>query len=168
MFRWKKLAADIDVTPNPLLSGEFSINDDEKIWKFPQVPCLVSLLFLIYINDLPCIIKNWKVSMYADNTSLYHFSKDVTQLNGAVNEDLGKLDRWLKGNKLSLNVTKTHSMLITTKHKKNHLEISSQTFQPSIHETNVEVASNTKYLGVQIDEHPSWKEHISLACNWLL
>ena len=72
----------------------------------PHGSCLGPLLFLVYINDLPCIIKNSKVSMYADDTSLYHLSKDISQLNGAINEDLGKLDRWLKGNKLSLKVTK--------------------------------------------------------------
>ena len=110
----------------------------------PQGSCLGPLLFLVYINDLPCIIKNSKVSMYADDTSLYHLSKDISQLNWAINEDLGKLDRWLKGNKLSLNVTKTHPMLITTKHKKKYLYISGQSFQPSIRETNVKVASNTK------------------------
>ena len=98
--------------------------------------------------------------MYADDTSLYHFSKDISQLKKAISEDLGKLDRWLKGRKLSLNVTKTHSMQITTKHNKMLLEISGQAFQPSIRETSVEVASNTKYLGVQLDEHLSWKEHI--------
>ena len=76
-----------------------------------QGSCLGPLLYLVYINDLPCIIKNPKVSMYADNTSLYHFSKDISQLNEPISEDLGKIDRWLKGNKLSLNVTKTHSML---------------------------------------------------------
>ena len=129
----------------------------------PQGSCLCPLLFLVYINDLPCIIKNSKVSMYADDTSLYHFSKNISQLNWAINQDLGKLDRWLKGNKLSLNVTKTHSMLITTKHKKKYLDISGQTFQPSIRETSVEVASNTKYLGVQLDEHLSWKEHIKVV-----
>ena len=110
----------------------------------PQGSCLGPLLLLVYINNLPCIIKNSKVSMYADDTSLSHFSKNISQLNWAINEDLGKLDRWLKGNKLSLNITKTHSMLITTKHKKKYLDISSQTFQPSIRETSVEVASNTK------------------------
>ena len=56
--------------------------------------------------------------MYADDTSIYHSSKDITQLNTALNEELRKLDRWLKGNKLFLNVAKTRSMLITVKQKK--------------------------------------------------
>ena len=33
----KKLAADIDVTPNPLLSGEFSINDGEKTFNIRAI-----------------------------------------------------------------------------------------------------------------------------------
>ena len=53
---------------------------------------------------LPCIVKKSKVSMYADDTGIYHSSKDITQLNTALNEELRRPDRWLKGNKLSLNV----------------------------------------------------------------
>ena len=53
--------------------------------------------------------------MYADNTSIYHSSKDITQLNKALYGDPKKLDIWLRWNKLPLNVYKTRSMLITTK-----------------------------------------------------
>ena len=55
--------------------------------------------------------------MYADDKSLFHQSRDLTQLNEAINSDLKKLETWLNGNKLSLNVAKTHSMLISTKQK---------------------------------------------------
>ena len=60
-------------------------------------------------------------------------------------------------NKLSLNVAKTRSMLITTKQKKKYLTASNQALQPSIREEHVEVICNTKYLGVQIDENLTWK-----------
>ena len=83
----------------------------------PQGSCLGPLLFLIYINDLPQTVQGSSVTMYADDTSLCLQSQDLTQLNEAINSDLTKLETWLQGNKLSLNVAKTHSMLIFTKQK---------------------------------------------------
>ena len=66
------------------------------------------------INDLSLAIKNSKTSMYAHDASIYRCSKDMSQLNKEINDDLEKLDEWLMGNKLSLNVAKTHSMLIAS------------------------------------------------------
>ena len=60
--------------------------------------------------------------MDADDTSLCYQSHDLTLLNEAINGDLRKLDTWLQGNKLSLNVAKTHSMLVSTKQKHNILK----------------------------------------------
>ena len=83
----------------------------------PQGSCLGPLLFPFYINDLPQAVRKSTVSMYADDASLCHQSSDITQLNEAINSDLAQVEKWLKGNKLSLNVMKTHSMLISTKPK---------------------------------------------------
>ena len=83
----------------------------------PQGSCLGPLLFLIYINDLPLTVQRSSVTMYADGTSLCYQSRDLTQLNEAMNSHLKKLETWLQGNKLSLQVAKTHSMLISTKQK---------------------------------------------------
>ena len=88
----------------------------------PQGSCLGPLLFLIYINDLPQAVQKSSMSMYADDTSLCHQSSDIAQLNKAINSDLAQVEKWLKGNKLSLNVMKTHSMLISTKPKHKTLE----------------------------------------------
>jgi len=68
----------------------------------PQGSCLGPLLFLVYINDLPYSVKNAKVSIYADDTSLALQSENISQLTAALNEDLRNLHLWLKGNKLSL------------------------------------------------------------------
>ena len=122
--------------------------------------CLSSLLFLVYINDLSLAIKNSKTSMFADDTSIYRCSKDVPQLNREINEDLEKLDEWLMGNKLSLNVAKTHSMLIASQQKHKSLAHSNIRFDPKIREREIEIRSKAKYLGVLIDENLTWKEHI--------
>jgi len=88
--------------------------------------------------------------MYADDTSIYHSSKDIMQLNTALNEELRRLDRCLQGNKIYLNVAKPRSMLITA---------SNQALQP-IREEHIEVICNSKYLGVEIDENLTWKNQI--------
>ena len=115
---------------------------------------------LIYINDLPRAVQGSTVSMYADDTSLCHQSNDITQLNKAINNDLRHLDSWLQGNKLSLNVAKTHSMLITTKQKRNILQDTNLNWELNIRESELEVVQKTKYLGVQIDHSLDWKEQI--------
>ena len=83
-----------------------------------QGSCLGPLLFLIYINDLPMAVQGCNVSMCADDTSLCYQLQDLTRLNEAINSNLKKLDTWLQGNKLSLNVAKTHAIVSTKqKHK---------------------------------------------------
>ena len=56
--------------------------------------------------------------MYAYDTSYCLKSKDISQLNMAMNRDLENLGAWLKGNTLSLNIVKTKSILIATKPRK--------------------------------------------------
>ena len=126
----------------------------------PKGSCLGPLLFLVYINDLPQAVQDSSVSMYADDTSLCYQSHDLTRLNEAINSDLRKLDTWLQGNKLSLNVAKTHSMLISTKQKHNILQGQNEDLKLKIRDNELEVVKKTKYLGLQIDCSLDWKEHI--------
>ena len=88
----------------------------------PQGSCLGPLLFLVYINDIPCAVKKSTTSMYADDTTLFFRSKNIEDLNEAINNDLRDLDLWLSGNKLFLNVAKTQGMLICAKNKHKSLE----------------------------------------------
>ena len=78
----------------------------------PQGSYLGPLLFLIYINDLPFSLEKAHVSMYADDTTISHSSKSLAALQHDLNCDLSNLQDWLHGNKLSLNVIKTQSLII--------------------------------------------------------
>ena len=124
----------------------------------PQGSCLGLLLFLVFISDLPLAIKNSKTSLYFDDTSIYRCSRDMSQLNNAINDDLDRLEDWLKGNKLFLNVAETHSMLIASHNRHNSFMGSSIRFISRLGSNEVEIR---KYLEVQIDEKLNWKEHIN-------
>ena len=50
--------------------------------------------------------------MYADDNSISYSSKNIDELNETLNSDLDSLKQWLEGNKLSLNVFKTQTMVI--------------------------------------------------------
>ena len=110
----------------------------------PQGSCLGPLLFLIYINDLSQAVQDSSVTMYADDTSLCHQSNHLTQLNEAINSDRKKLEAWLHGNKISLNVAKTHSMLISFKQKGSSLRSRNEALELKIRETELEVVQKTK------------------------
>ena len=91
-------------------------------------------------NNLPQAVQDSTVSMYADDTSLCYQSHDLTLLNEAINSHLRKLDTWLPGNMISLNVAKTtHSVLISTKQKHNILKSQNKDLVLKIRDNELEV-----------------------------
>ena len=81
----------------------------------PQGSILGTLLFILYINDLPNIIDDsCIVVLYADDTALFYASNDPADLQTVLNSQLCKVNEWLQKNKLTLNVKKTNLMLIGT------------------------------------------------------
>ena len=127
----------------------------------PQGSCLGPLLFIVYINDLPFCLEGCQVTMYADDTSISFAAKSVNDLNMTLNRELDSLRKWLQGNKLSLNILKTQAMVIGS--RPNLKKISTKLVEPpsfSIGGSDVELVGNVKYLGVQIDRHLAWDEHV--------
>ena len=72
-----------------------------------QLSCFSPLLFLIYVNDIPFVVKTSEPELYADDTGLTASDSDLQTLQDLINEELREIDTWLCINKLSLNVIKT-------------------------------------------------------------
>ena len=99
---------------------------------------------LIYIYDLPHAVQNSVASIYADDTSLCYQASDIETLNEAINNDLIQLETWLKGNKLSLNLAKTNSMLISIKQKHKILKSRDEDLKLKIRNKELEVIQKNK------------------------
>ena len=78
----------------------------------PQGSCLGPLLGLVYISDLHLSVNHSEGNMYGDEASISFSSDSISDININVNSDLLCLKTWMKSNKLSLNFTKTQTLLI--------------------------------------------------------
>ena len=127
----------------------------------PQGSILGPLLFLVYINELPAVIEHCEVSLYADDTVLYCFSKDSHQLESKLNEDLYNVALWLKENKLTLNLSKTKSMLIGSNRKL----VNVSSLSVSIFDCDLDSVNEFKYLGITLASDFTWSDHVDYVIS---
>lgn len=96
------------------VNGELSDNID-IISGVPQGSILGPLLFTMFINDLPSVLKHCKIHMFADDVQIYLYATDlsVSEMSLLLNEDLSRIFSWSTRNLLPTNAAKTKVMLIT-------------------------------------------------------
>ena len=111
---------------------------------------LGTLLFLIMINDLPNVLKHCKLTMYADDTTLYVCGVDNRVLQGKIQEDLDRISVWLAQNKLRLNIDKTHFMILGTQQRIKAHDNGINPISLQFNGSALSRVRNTKCLGVII------------------
>ena len=114
----------------------------------PQESILGPLFFCIYINDLITVSDRLNFLMYADDTTIYFNLEDFSNIikETDINNELEKVNTWLKLNKLSLNTQKTKLMLFHRKQK--HIDEVSVI----INGTKIERVASFNFLGIMLDE----------------
>jgi exonuclease III len=123
----------------------------------PQGSILGPLLFTLYINDLPKALTQTKVVLYADDTAIFYASKDIHEIQKALTDDLFRAQTWLDENKLTLNASKTKTMLFGTPQRLRR----SLHFKIETADYTLEHVSVFKYLGAWLDSSLNWEHHIN-------
>jgi hypothetical protein len=121
----------------------------------PQGSLIGPLLFIIYINDLPSVLKHSKCLLYADDAKIYRHTRDDCHL---LQEDLNNVNQWCKDWKLTLNTSKCMVISFTNKRTVN-------TFDYAIEGSPLARTDKVNDLGVILVSNLSFKTHISSVVN---
>ena len=116
----------------------------------------------MYANDLQNDI-NIKTIQYADDTTLYT-SKKVSLLDIAEKEmtdSLQTLTQWSNTNKMSLNQSKTKTILFSTKRLSSVHSLDQYPLKVHIDVDSLKRETSVKLLGVFFDQHLTWQNHIT-------
>lgn len=122
----------------------------------PQGTPLSCILFILYINEIPRVLINCFINLFADDTLIWVEADDWETATTMLNEDLERVSKFLRMMKLKLNVEKTKCMCLGMTRSERLLQ------RPQIvidNEPVIEV-NCLKYLGVMIDNGLSFNENL--------
>lgn len=140
----------------------------------PQGTVLGPILFLIYINSITKL-NNFvgDIICYADDTVLIYKGPSWQEIRHIAETNLQKIYLWLNINKLSLNVDKTKYLTFSPTLRDQPKDFNLKMHTPLCNNHNtcdcqtIDHPTSTKYLGVIIDQHLKWTEHINFVTKRL-
>ena len=125
----------------------------------PQGSALSCTLFLIFINDLPEVLR-YEKALYADDLALWHTYKSPETSAFLLNEDLHRLHLYCTKWKLKINTTKTVYTIFS-----NSPKVAKKDLSLSIDGERLEKENNPVYLGVTLDRQLTLSKHMQKLKN---
>ena len=120
----------------------------------PQGSALSCTLFLLFINDLPEVLKHEK-ALYADDLALWHTYKNPGTSAFLLNEDLQRLQNYCTKWKLKINTTKTVYTIFS-----NSPKVAKKDLRLAIDGERLQKEKNPVYLGVTLDRQLTLSKHM--------
>lgn len=125
----------------------------------PQGSILGPLLFLIYTFDIFDSVSNSHVQSYADDTQLLHYFDPVNSDTASLllNLDLESILKYSTEHNLKINANKTEVLLFCSEKKRATLQ---RSITLRLANENLRYSASARNLGLYIDTHLRFKEHI--------
>src|ERR1043165_4798785 len=125
------------------------------IWCTTRVKFRPPAIYNLY-NNLPNVSSKLYFILFADDTNVFDSHSSLETLFQIVNNELSLAANWFCANKLTLNLDKTNYILFRS-HRK---QCPSQYPILSINGSPLSRVESTKFLGVYVDQHLTWQDHI--------
>ena len=117
----------------------------------PQGSLLGVVLFQLHINSIRTCLRFSSAILYADDTTIYAFGRNIKALKSKIQTDLNHISMWLRSNRLLLNVSKTKCVLFSRLLQVNvNLTVDSQ---------GIEQVKCVKFLGFYLDSTLPFEHH---------
>ena len=126
-----------------------------------QRSVLGPLLFLLFINDFPSCLSNATCNKFADDNLVYVNGTTIAEVESLLQKSVDESVKWLRMNKLSVNIDKCHVMLISG------INTSRYSLNIDIDGVKIPHVRSAKYLGVVIDSQLTCTDHINELSNRL-
>ena len=94
--------------------------------------------------------------LFADDTIVYIQNDSIDSAIEILNAELAKVALRFDSNKLTLNVNKTQIIMLSRK------KILNPQNEVILRNEVVQQVNKAKFLGVIVDQHLNWKDHISI------
>ena len=118
----------------------------------PQGSVLAPLIFLIFINDLPCCVES-RVHLFANDTVIYLTIKTESNCS-QLQDDLHSLEKWESDWRMEFNPSKCNIIRVTCRR-------TPFKFQYKLHGRVLETVDITKYLRIILSYALHWKDHVN-------
>ena len=129
-----------------------------------------TILFVLFINDLPLHVTNADVDIYADDSTLTFSSRwnaNISFMEKNINEDLDQVVKWSKMNKMVITQTKTKCMFVVGKQLQKRLDNINLNLNLSLNGAIIDQAKSHKLLGIHIDQDLDFDIQTDALCKSL-